>query len=74
MNDDGVANVGVRLGTVWGAVAITSWTDIASALAAIYTLLLMGEWLWKKAVRPLMEKHGLLKRKQRRATDTKPKS
>jgi hypothetical protein len=34
--------------TVWTATGITSWAQAASAVATIYTLILIGEWFWKK--------------------------
>ena len=54
--------------TTWGAVAITSWSDVAAILAAIYTLILIGEWAWKK-IRPTFERMGWLKRRMRRKDD-----
>lgn len=59
----------LKLGTAWGAVGITSWADAASALAFLYTLVLLGEWLWKKAIRPFAERRGWIERKQRRKDD-----
>jgi hypothetical protein len=44
---------GMKLGSVWAAVGITSWAEAAAALAALYSLLLIGEFLWKKVLRPL---------------------
>jgi hypothetical protein len=35
-------------GSVWAAVGITSWSDVAAIAATLYSLLLIGEWLWKK--------------------------
>jgi hypothetical protein len=64
-----VAAPGIKIATAWGAVAITSWADIAAMLAALYTLLLILEWLWKKFGRPFAEIHGWLKRKTRRRDD-----
>ena len=68
--DDTVAAPAIKITTVWTAVAITSWADFASMLAAIYTLLLIFEWLWKKFGRPFCEMHGWVKRKKRRADDS----
>lgn len=59
----------VKVISVWAAVGFTSWADVAAFLAAIYSLLLIGEWLWKKLGRPFCEMHGWLKRKQRRVSD-----
>lgn len=58
-----------KVSTAWAAVGITSWADAASALAFFYTLVLLIEWLWKKAVRPFCENRGWVKRKQRRKDD-----
>lgn len=63
---------GAKVGTAWAAVGITSWADAASALAFLYTLLLVSEWLWKKAIRPFVESRGWLKRKTRRRDDFAP--
>lgn len=59
----------VKIVTVWGAVGITSWSDFAAFLASIYTTVLIGEWLWKKAGRPFCERHGWIKRQYRRKED-----
>lgn len=41
-----------KIVTAWGGVAIAVWVDyaqlIAAALAALYTLILIAEWAWKK--------------------------
>lgn len=58
-----------KLGTAWAAVGITSWADAASALAFLYTLILISEWLWKKVIRPFSEQRGWVKRKSRRKDD-----
>lgn len=51
-NDTGEAGVSVfKVATVWAAVGVTSWAEFASMLAAIYTLILIGEWCWKKFIR-----------------------
>lgn len=59
----------IKVVSAWAAVGFTSWTDVAAFLAAVYSLLLIAEWLWKKLGRPFCELHGWLKRKQRRAGD-----
>lgn len=47
-----VAAPGVKIMTAWGGVALASAIDymqlIASTLAALYTLILIGEWCYKK--------------------------
>ena len=65
-----VASPALKVVTAWGAIGITSWSDAAAALAFIYTLCLLCEWFWKKCGRPFAEKHGWVKRKQRRFTDS----
>jgi hypothetical protein len=44
---------GAKLVTAWAAVGVTSWADVAAALAALYSALLVGEFIWKKIARPL---------------------
>lgn len=46
------AIAGAKLGTVWAAVGVTSWADVAAGLAALYSALLILEFIWKKIVRP----------------------
>ena len=63
----------VKVGSAWAAVlagyGITTWGDVAALLAALYTALLMGEWVWKKWIRPFLEHMGLLTRLKRRKDD-----
>lgn len=66
---DGMGMTAAKIGTAWAAVGITSWADAASALAFLYTLLLIGEWVWKRAGRPFAERRGWVKRKLRRKED-----
>lgn len=68
-NQDSLLVPGLKIGTAWGVVGITSWADAASFLAALYTFLLVCEWLWKKLLRPLCEERGWMKRKSRRKDD-----
>lgn len=52
MNDNTTIGEPVlKLVSVWAAVGITSWADAASALAAIYTAVLLGEWVYKKFIK-----------------------
>ena len=59
----------VKVISVWAAVGFTSWTDVAAFLAAVYSLLLICEWLWKKLGRPFCESRGWLMRIKRRRDD-----
>lgn len=43
---------GAKLTSVWAAVGITSWADFAAFMAAMYSLLLVFEFLWKKIIKP----------------------
>lgn len=60
----------VKVVSVWAAVGFTSWSDVAAFLAAVYSLLLILDWVWKKFGRPIAEDRGWVKRKKRRADDT----
>lgn len=49
MNDGtSVAAPVAKAVSAWALVGITSWSDFAAMLAALYTLLLIGEWIYKK--------------------------
>lgn len=37
-----------KIGTAWAAVGVTSWSEAAGFLATVYTLILIGEWVYKK--------------------------
>jgi hypothetical protein len=44
---------GAKLTSVWAAVGFTTWADVAAFLAALYSVLLIGEFVWKKWAKPL---------------------
>lgn len=44
----GAAWAGYGLSRVLEAVGIGSWSEAAAAAAFFYSLLLIGEWFWKK--------------------------
>ena len=46
-----VAKVATSITAV--ALGALSWSDIAAILAAIYSTLLISEWMWKRVFRPL---------------------
>lgn len=52
---------GIKLGSVWAAVGITSWADFAAFLAALYSMLLIGEFTWKKVLKPFLLWRGWLR-------------
>lgn len=60
------ATSGLFAGATWG---INTWADVAAVLAALYSLALLLEWLWKKAIRPYCEYRGWLNRVRRRRED-----
>lgn len=67
----------IKLASAWAAVGlakflsllhfigITSWAEGASALAALYTGLLVAEWFWKKFWRPVFVRFGWMTSKDR---------
>jgi hypothetical protein len=48
MQDSTVAAPIAKVVSAWALFGITSWSDAAAAAALVYTLLLIGEWCWKK--------------------------
>lgn len=58
-----IENLPAKIGVVWAAYGITTWQDVAGFLAAVLSALALAEWLWKKAVRPLMVYLGYMKPK-----------
>ncbi len=67
-----VASPGIKIATAWAVVGVTSWAEAASFAAFVYTCALLGEWLWKKLIRPFCERRGWVTRRQRRKDDTLP--
>lgn len=57
---DTIAAPFAKVATAWAVVGITSWAEFASFLACVYSAILIFEWLWKRAIRPAMVKHGWL--------------
>lgn len=51
----------LKLASVWTLVGITSWAEFASFLASIYTLLLLGDFFWKKVGRAFCDRRGWFK-------------
>ena len=56
-----VASQGAKIGFVWAAIGISSWTDAAAFLAFILSLLALSEYLWKKIIRPTLASMGYVK-------------
>lgn len=51
-------------------IGVSSWADFAQMVAALYTVLLVGEWIWKHSIRGFCERRGWVKRLRRRREDT----
>ena len=71
MSQNNVTEPVAKIATVWAAIGITSWAEAASFLAFIYSLVLIGEWAWKKIVRPLLVARGYLRADRRRGDGDK---
>ncbi|SNR73879.1 hypothetical protein SAMN05192560_0788 [Methylobacillus rhizosphaerae] len=48
MDNTEISHPVIKVISVWAAVGITSWADFAAFLAAVYSLILICEWVWKK--------------------------
>ncbi len=59
----------MKIASVWFLTLFTSWADFAAFLAAMYSLLLIGEFVWKKFLRPYCEMRGWVKRSFKRRDD-----
>lgn len=59
--DESAGWIAAKISSAWLAVGITSWAEAASALAFLYTLCLLGDFWWKKFLRPFLEDRGILK-------------
>lgn len=58
-----------KIASVWLAFGITSWSDIAAIAAASYSMLLIGEWFYKRFWRDIFVRWGWVKPKLRRQMD-----
>lgn len=50
-NDSTVSEPLLKFISVWAAVGITSWADAAAFFATVYSIILIGEWFYKKMKR-----------------------
>lgn len=57
------------LSAILAALIPGSWSEAAAMAAFFYSFLLISEWFWKRFWRPLLERHGILKRRLRRKED-----
>lgn len=61
MNDNlSVGSPLAKILTALGAAGISSWSEFASMLAALYTTCLIAEWLWKNFIRPAFIRRGII--------------
>lgn len=70
MNDDikmPAAKAASAAGVLFGSM---SWGEIAQMLAAIYTLCLITEWLWKRVLKPFAQRRGWKLGKRREFLDS----
>ena len=47
--------------SLWAVIGITSWTEAAAFAGFVYSILLIGEWLWKRVVRKFAARRGWVK-------------
>ncbi|SDN52245.1 hypothetical protein [Polaromonas sp. JS666] len=57
----------------WMFINSFPWDLIAKIAAAIYGVLVLSEWIWKKAIRPFCESRGWWKRRSRREAEESDK-
>lgn len=60
------------LGSAWTAIGIGSWTEAGAAAATVYTIMLISYFLWRRVVRPLLERWGFKAPRKRRSDDFRP--
>lgn len=67
---EATASAATKVAAVWTGVGIGqtawSWADLAAILAAIYSAILIGEWIWRRIARPAFEKSGFVQPRKRK--------
>lgn len=58
-----------KVSSLWAAVGISSWSEFAAAAASVYSVILIGEWFWRRLIRSYAERYGLVSRRLRRKDD-----
>lgn len=71
LQQEAIAHQGAKIGAIWATIGITSWAEAASFLAFLLSLAAVAEYLWKKAIRPLMVRYGYAEPRKRRNYETK---
>lgn len=70
MNDDikhAPAKVVSAVGVFFGSM---TWGEIAQMMAALYTGCLILEWIWKRLLKPLAQRWGLIQGKRAEFLDS----
>lgn len=44
--------------SLWAIIGISSWTEAAGFVGFVYSLILIGEWAWRRIGRPFARRHG----------------
>ncbi len=57
-NSDSISFPIAKIISAWAAFGVTSWSDFAAFVAAMYTCLLVAEFLWKKVFKPIAVARG----------------
>ena len=61
MNHESNTTFFAKLGSVWGAMFITSWSELAGFLGTIYTLWMIGQKAWRELVKPYLKRKGFIR-------------
>lgn len=61
MNTEHISNQGPKIAVVWAAWGITTWQEAAGFLAFVLSALAFAEYIWKKAIRPILVWRGYMK-------------
>lgn len=71
MNDNQVSHPVLKVASAGAAVlAGMTWGELAQMLAALYTMLLMLDWVWKRFGKPFAIHRGWMRGKDRAYMDT----
>jgi hypothetical protein len=68
MDNNEISMPVTKVVSLWAVIGVTSWTDAAAFAGFAYSMILIGEWLWKKIFRRIAENRGWVKK--RRVPDT----
>jgi hypothetical protein len=57
----GVKLLGAWLTTMFAKLQDVDWSQVAGFVATVYTLICIGEWMWKRFLRAFCERRGWVK-------------